>query len=170
MLYSALDTPVSEIPDILTIQKRLVKAGKMQEDRVGSTDWIEPPHAAALLSAPHGVCSVSAKGLKQLYGVIELQLREQRLPAMVDDSIKAYVVGGLRSRASPETGLSEESDDLEAVEVLVFDPHVAKVPTAETLGDASSAVRWVSFKEFFETGALSSSWMHCCLQGPVEEG
>lgn len=166
MMYSALGTAAREIPNIVTIQERLVTAKKMDPTRIGSQDWIEPHHAAALLSAPHGQYSVSEEGLSMLFVTIERQLRENRLPVMVDDSIKAYIAAGLRKRSDPASVVSAQSFDLEDVEVLVFDPHVDERPTPETMGTSRSAVRWIPFLTFFREGARRPKWMFCCPNPP----
>ncbi|KAA0157668.1 hypothetical protein FNF29_00243 [Cafeteria roenbergensis] len=76
-------------------------------------------------------------------------------PVMIDDSIKAYVIGASRLKDVAAGPLPDN------IQVLLFDPHVAALPTEEKpLGAAGSAVQWREFRDVFVKEAKRALWMH----------
>ncbi len=152
---------------IRELQEHLVSVGVLSESQVGSRDWIEPSHARAFLAARAGL------GERAVFEeILELNVDQEaklaafasllwehfgsaKSPVMIDDSIKAYVIGASRLKDVAAGPLPDN------MQVLLFDPHVAALPTEEKpLGAAGSAVQWREFRDVFVKEAKRALWMH----------
>ena len=183
----AADAP----PSISAIQKALAQlpGHAFTEEKVGSTEWIEPPDVAAYLRAHHAVeCAESSarvadgSALAQLCGELWAHFSQEegawRGPVMVDDGQFAYCIGGLADARGADDPAG--SAGVEGTWLLVLDPHVSDataggqapagisaehIAAPESLFKSTAplpppgVVRWLSFGEVFVEGSRGSSWM-----------
>lgn len=141
--------------------------GVLTESQVGSRDWIEPSHARAFLATRAGLGERAVyEEILELHADMEAKLAAfaslmwdhfgaATSPIMIDDSIKAYVVGAARLKDVTAGPVPTN------MEVLLFDPHVSALPTgASPLGAVGSAVQWRDFLDVFVKEAQRALWMH----------
>lgn len=168
------------VPSLLGIQKVLFDAGAIPESDVGSHRWIEPPEAAVYLESLYGVPCHSADietapdTLAALAATMWRHFASHHTAMMVDDSVKAYAVGGVAQVAADEDPDVRAVDgdpgaplSLDRMHVLLLDPHVCdEIPTAAFTARTGRGAGWVPFSKLF---AASARWMYICPEPVVHE-
>jgi len=150
--YRGIET---RVPSIIEIQNRLAAIGnKPNKDYIGTTSWIEPPNCDMYLTSfgyasEKFTCipdSIKEELDKKLYN----HFITHKTPIIIDDSIKAYSVVGVRDN----NGIKE---------YLRFDPHTTET-WQYTSKDKSKiiackGVDWMTFEALLYP--ISRKWMFC---------
>jgi hypothetical protein len=131
-----------EMPSLNEIQRRLAELGRIAESEIGSTRWIEPPDCAFFLRS-FGFDTTElvyrGKNDKETQRFSELlctHFASHRTPVMIDDSVKAYCLLGIK--------LSE--DKAQVSHVLRFDPHVFIYPPGRSAW-GTKGVEWMRLQD-----------------------
>ena len=139
------DSVASKVPKILDIQKVLAQVGcKLTDKDIGSQTWIEPPDLACYLEKElfRKAKSVRIKAsnmLKTFPNQLKKHFETHKTPVMIDDSIKAYVINGVKFEKNGN------------VQVLLFDPHFCQnYVYQDFVNNVAKGVSWKNISTLFD--------------------
>lgn len=170
-------------PTIQSIQEALVRVGRLDDDRVGSRDWIEPPDVAAVLRSLGVEClesTINGRAALDLAQLDDLLWRHfsdggPQTPVAIDDKTYTYAITGICEVSAEHATLDMPKyvPPICATHwVCVFDPHARGDITfndfatgqAHRFSSASplrppGCARWIPFGTLFSSGAGPGCWM-----------
>lgn len=159
--YNSQDSINLPVPTMVDIQKILAKEGALRLDHIGSTKWVEP-HEALIFLRHYGINGKVEVYPSQTAAALSTRLFQHftthKTPVMIDDSIFAYCLVGIRRRLANSS----------IVEVLRFDPHVSERLSFEDFASTleattphkpavEKAARWLSIDNALTTN--TGKWM-----------
>lgn len=147
----------TRIPTLLDIQLVLAKLGIFKESDVGSTKWIEPPEVKAFIQEQFGLDGLTYKfspkdnsRISEVLQEILVHFQTIKTPIMIDDTLKAYILVGIRE-------VQETTCELSKYELLLFDPHIADEDFKPELPNGNRGVRWRIASTIFNTN--TDKWL-----------
>eukprot|EP01103_Thecamoeba_quadrilineata_P011061 TRINITY_DN2562_c0_g1_i1.p1 TRINITY_DN2562_c0_g1~~TRINITY_DN2562_c0_g1_i1.p1 ORF type:complete len:180 (+),score=23.16 TRINITY_DN2562_c0_g1_i1:220-759(+) len=143
------------IPNIREIQTQLVDLRLFGPEVIGSQTWLDPILSSSILRGIYHLRTIAEtykyqEPLGELVQRIKNHLEKYRLPIMIDDTMKAYVIAGYWQ-------------DGDQVWLLRFDSHEYRPTTFQDYVSGVDAtgygVQWLLVEEIFEDLFNTRTWL-----------
>jgi len=139
----------NKVPSIIEIQTRLSAIDNMPRSGfIGTNKWIEPPNCNMYLTslgyASEYITCIPDNNRVDIEKKLWNHFLTHKTPIIIDDSIKAYSVVGVRNN----NGINE---------YLRFDPHTTEIENDKII--TSKGVEWMTYEALLRF--TSRKWMFC---------